>query len=62
MRRAHRWFVAIVLALLAGCASSPDAGGETNTTEGVLWVVFYLAALVAGIIGAKLLVESHQKN
>jgi len=62
MRRAHRWFAAIGLVLLAGCASSPGSGGETSTGEDALWVIFYLAALVAGVVGAKLLVESHSKN
>lgn len=60
MRRAHRWLIAVGITLLGGCASSADAG--TSTTEDVLWSIFYVAVLVAGIIGAKLLVESHQKD
>ena len=60
MSRARRWSIAIGLMLLSGCASSSDS--STSTAEDVFWVFLYLAAIVAGVVGAKLLVESHQKD
>lgn len=61
MRRARRWFVALLGSLLlAGCASSSDVGGDTHTGEDVLWTGIYLGAIVLGIAGAKMLVESNE--
>jgi hypothetical protein len=61
MRRAHRWFAAVIFPLLlAGCAASGDVGGESYTPEDGLWTGFYLGALVLGIVGAKILVESNE--
>jgi outer membrane lipoprotein SlyB len=61
MRRARRWFAAVIgTLLLAGCASSSDLGGETYTTEDALWTGIIFGAIVMGVVGAKILVESHE--
>lgn len=61
MRRAHRWFAAVILPLLfAGCAASSDVGGEAYTPEDALWTGLIFGALVMGVVGAKILVESHE--
>ena len=61
MRRARRWFIAIVVPLLvAGCASSSDVGGESYTAEDFLWTVVYIGAIVLGIAGAHMLLESNE--
>ena len=60
MRRARRWFVALVGSLLlAGCASS-EVGGESYGADDVLWTGIYLGVIVLGIAGAKMLVESNE--
>ena len=60
MSRARRWIaVSAMVCVLSGCASG---GGETSETEGVLWTLFFLATIVAGIIGARLLVEQHRRQ
>jgi hypothetical protein len=61
MRRARQWFVALLGSLLiAGCASSSETGGESMGGDDVLWTGIYLGAIVLGIAGAKMLVESNE--
>lgn len=61
MRRARRWFAAVILPLLfAGCASSSELGGETYTPEDALWTGLIFGAIVMGVVGAKILVESNE--
>jgi hypothetical protein len=63
MSRARRWIaLAATVALFAGCASNGDQGGETSAVGDTLWTLFYLVALVVGVIGARLLVESHRRS
>lgn len=63
MSRARRWFAAVAaltLTLTAGCASSPNMGGETFTPDNAMWVGVYLGALVLAVVGAHALVESNR--
>jgi hypothetical protein len=61
MRRARRWLIAVVVPLLiAGCASSSDVGGESYTAEDFLWTGIYIGAVVLGIAGAHMLLESNE--
>ena len=61
MSRARRWIAVVAVSVLAGCASS-GAGGETSATEDVLWTLFYVVTFIAGVIGARLLVEHHRRQ
>ena len=61
MRRARRWFVALLgSVLLAGCASTSEVGGESYSTDDAFWTGIYLGVIVLGIAGAKMLVESNE--
>jgi len=61
MRRVRRWIAAaVVMTLFAGCATSSDVGGDAFTVGDAVWTGLYFAALVLGVVGAKILVESHQ--
>lgn len=61
MRRARRWSIAVVVPLLiAGCAASSDVGGESYTGGDFVWTLVYIGAIILAIVGAKILVESHQ--
>lgn len=61
MRRARRWFAAVaVMTLFAGCTTTSDVGGDAFTPEDALWAGAYVAVLVLGVIGARVLLDSNE--
>ncbi|HKS17213.1 MAG TPA: hypothetical protein VJU16_07860 [Planctomycetota bacterium] len=61
MRRARRWFAAVVGPLLmAGCTTTSDVGGDGFTPDDALWVGVYVGVFVLGVVAANIFVEAHE--
>jgi len=61
MRRARRWYAAVVgMLLLAGCSSTSDVGGDAFTADDALWTGIYFGVMVLGVVAANMLVEANE--